>query len=455
MRRGWAVFVALILLAGCGGQATPDQTGVKEAYIRQLVGFCAEVDRQLAAVDPNVQPGRMADQFDRFAKQARAQVAPAAERQELDTLLTDIDRVVQHFRAAETARSAGNDAAYRGALAQAMGQLKAADAAAQEYGMPPLNDCPKHVSPAPTSPKSTTTPPPPTAAWQLRRDSLVAVQQTGAAVVGGRIWVPGGLTGAVQATAKTEVYDPTLDSWDPGPSLPYAVHHAMVVSYRNQPVVIGGFMSQGADALAVTTSRVLTLKGDRWVSLPELRYPRAAGAAVVVGNKIVVVGGRTGHPEQLVAPTEVYDGTGWHDGTAIPVPGDHLAAASDGTYLYVVGGRRFKASSNTAAVQRYDPNTGRWTSLPAIPKPVSGAGAAVVDGQLIVVGGESTTSAFATVQAYDLTTPTSRWTTLPDLTRARHGLAVTAIGKTLYAIDGAAQPGHTASTRTVETLTFS
>ena len=62
----------------------------------------------------------------------------------------------------------------------------------------------------------------------------------------------------------------------------------------------------------------------------------------MVGNKIVVVGGRTGH-QQLVTQTEVYDGTSWQEAADIPVPGDHLAAASDGTYLYAVGGRRFGA----------------------------------------------------------------------------------------------------------------
>jgi hypothetical protein len=43
---------------------------------------------------------------------------------------------------------------------------------------------------------------------------------------------------------------------------------------------------------------------------------------------------------------------------------------------------------------------------------------------------------------------------LPSLAAARHGMAVTAIGNTLYAIDGASQPGHNASTPTVQTLTF-
>ena len=86
-----------------------------------------------------------------------------------------------------------------------------------------------------------------------------------------------------------------------------------------------------------------------------------------------------------------------------------------------------------------------------MPSAVSDCGAAVVGGRLIVVGGESTGTVFGTVRAYDLTT--SVWSKLPNLAVARHGLAVAAIGNTLYAIDGAAETGHNASTRTVQILT--
>ena len=55
-----------------------------------------------------------------------------------------------------------------------------------------------------------------------------------AAVLGGRIWVAGGLTTSTKATASTQSYDPTSDAWQPGPSLPEAVDHAMLVTYRNQ-----------------------------------------------------------------------------------------------------------------------------------------------------------------------------------------------------------------------------
>ena len=183
----------------------------------------------------------------------------------------------------------------------------------------------------------------PAGGWRLGSDSPLAVQQTGAAVLDGRIWVAGGLTGPESATAKTEFYDPTIGTWAPGPALPVALHHVMMVTYRNTVWVIGGFEQQGGEVSGVTSARVLFLNQaeNGWTDGPELHHARAAGAAAVVGNKIVVVGGRTaGTSAAPVTATEVFDGTSWQDYAGIPIPGDHLAAASDGTYLYAVGGRK-------------------------------------------------------------------------------------------------------------------
>jgi non-specific serine/threonine protein kinase len=276
-----------------------------------------------------------------------------------------------------------------------------------------------------------------------------------AAVLDGKIWVAGGLTPSIKATDAVQIYDPVKDTWDKGPSLPAAVDHAMLVTYRHQVWLIGGFHENGDESVA--SSQVLRYDDSigHWKPMPSLQHPRAAAAAAVVGGKIVVVGGRTGS-EQLVRQTEVFDGKAWRDGASIPVPGDHLAAASDGSYLYAVGGRKFDSPHNTKAVQRYDPATDRWTHLANLPRPLSGTGVAIVDGELIVAGGENTTpQVVSTVQAYDLTAPTGTWTTLPSLTLARHGLAVAAIGNTVYAIGGSTEPGHTASTDTVDALTFS
>ena len=136
--------------------------------------------------------------------------------------------------------------------------------------------------------------------------------------------------------------------------------------------------------------------------------------------------------------------------TPIPVPGDHLAAASDGTYLYAVGGAKLTSAINTAAVQRFDPATGQWTQLTHLQTAANAVGAAIVDGQLITVGGSNLGTVFNTVRAYNLTTKT--WSSLAHLPAARPGMGVAVIGNNIYAIDGAAQPGHLAPTSTVQVL---
>jgi N-acetylneuraminic acid mutarotase len=459
MRRLWIAFVALVLLSGCTSHSSTAQNAAsQQAFVRQLVGYCADVDRHLATVDQLAAPGQTAAQLAKFASQARSQARshppPNAQRDQFDTLLTTIDQAVQQFRAAQAALSSGQGDAYRANLMRANQTMQQADKAAVRYGMPHLATCPQ----AQGAPKQTTQT---VAGWHLASDSRYATLEVGAAVdKNGRIWVVGGLTGPDSATTKTEFYDPTTGVWSPGPDLPVALHHVMMVSYQNTVWVIGGLELQGSEVSGIASARVMRLNEAEglWVDAPALHHARGAAAAAVVGNKIVVVGGRTGAtgatPAQDVAPTEVFDGTSWHDAASLPVPGDHLAAASDGKYVYVVGGRKLESAANTAAVQRFDPNTGHWTMLPSVPRPVSDAGVAIVDGQLIVVGGESAGTVFSTVRTYNLASKT--WSTiLPSLAAPRHGLAVIAVGKTLYAIDGGSRPGHDAPTSTVQTLAVS
>ena len=59
---------------------------------------------------------------------------------------------------------------------------------------------------------------------------------------------------------------------------------------------------------------------------------------------------------------------------------------------------------------------------------------------------------FNTVRAYNLAT--KAWSVLPNLPSARTGMGVTVYRNVLYALDGAAQPGHIASTSTVQILRF-
>jgi non-specific serine/threonine protein kinase len=291
-------------------------------------------------------------------------------------------------------------------------------------------------------------------AWASVANSSVPRQQAASAVHDGKLWVLGGLTGrrtASTGTTKVEAYDPVTDTWTEGPELPVALHHAMAADYDGELVVMGGWVPEGADLTASTSDKVYALRDDEWVELPSMPAPRAAGAAAAVGDELVVVGGQAA--EQLVAPIAIFDGKRWREGTELPTPREHLAAVSDGGSVYAVGGRELSADTNTAAFERYDPETDEWTELPAMPTPAGSLGAGITSGHLIAVGGETPTSVIDSVQSYDL--ESEEWTELPPLTVARHGAAVGAMGSSLYVLDGAIAPTHAESTGTGESLDLS
>jgi non-specific serine/threonine protein kinase len=215
---------------------------------------------------------------------------------------------------------------------------------------------------------------------------------------------------------------------------------------------MGGFVS-GDEQNPEVSDRVYVLHGDSWDRMPSLTHARAAAAAAVVDGKIVVVGGEA--DGKLVPETEVYeDGDGWTDVDEITTPREHLGAASDGHYLYAIGGRKGGPDTNLGTLERYDPEGDRWKTLKSMPTPIGGVGAAYIDGRLIAVGGETPEGASDAVQAYQIKKKTWSSSELPKLLSPRHGVAVTVLGDSLYAIGGAAKKGHVGSSKTAAVLDF-
>lgn len=291
----------------------------------------------------------------------------------------------------------------------------------------------------------------PAASWRSAKDAPMTRQFSGTTVADGKMWVAGGLLDGTDATAAVYGYDPTIDTWTRGPDLPVPLHHLAAVTWRDQVVVIGGWTPAGGDVSGLDSGRVFALRGGAWVELPALHHPRVAEGAAVVGDKIVVFGGKAG--KDLVSQTEVFDGTAWTDAAAMPTLREHMSAASDGTYAYAVGGRNLSSDKNSAALERFDPATGAWQKLPDMPTPRGGVAAAFLAGRIIAVGGEEPTRVLPTVEAYDI--ETGRWQQLPPLQFARHGCAVAAVGNTVFTVGGARRPTHAASTASVEALDFS
>jgi non-specific serine/threonine protein kinase len=308
--------------------------------------------------------------------------------------------------------------------------------------------------PARKSSAQTPAVPPPTGKsdWEAVPDMPSARQQMPGTVLFGTAWIVGGLRDTVRgpvASNKVEGLDTTLNSsWQASTPLPVPVHHAMAVTYKDELVLIGGWIPKGSNLTPAASKRVFALRGDRWVELPPMATGHAAAAAGVVDGKIVVAGGQS--DDRLVAATEVYDGRRWRSGAALPTPREHLAGASDGRYLYAVGGRRLSPDKNLAALERYDPDADRWEKLAGMPTPRGGLGVAIAGGRLYAVGGETPTTVLRAVEAYDIAK--DRWSAVSPLRTPRHGMAVATAGGRLYAIGGGLKPGHTNSTATAEAL---
>ncbi|MBA3907765.1 MAG: protein kinase, partial [Pseudonocardiales bacterium] len=286
--------------------------------------------------------------------------------------------------------------------------------------------------------------------WRELKPAPIARQFAGSTVAGGKLWIAGGLTQDA-ATAAVYGYDPVIDNWTKGPDLPIPLHHVAAVTYHDEVVVVGGWSPANGNLSGLVSGKVFALRNGAWVELPPLNHPRVAAGAAVVGDKIVVVGGQANG--QLVAATEVFDGTRWTDAAPIPTPREHLSATTDGTYVYAVGGRNLSSDKNSAAFERFDPATGAWQTMPNMPTPRGGVAAAYIDGRIVAAGGEEPTRVLNTVEAYDVDTGT--WSALPPLPVARHGMALATVGNSVYSVGGAQRPTHQQSAATVEALDFS
>ncbi|HUO41160.1 MAG TPA: protein kinase, partial [Mycobacterium sp.] len=283
------------------------------------------------------------------------------------------------------------------------------------------------------------------AVWKAITNARVARDAAATTQVDGTIWIFGGIRSDGNATAQHEGYDPAIDEWKGGDDLPIPLQHAMAVAWQGNPVVLGGFKTEGGKNVA--SDQVWRVVNSRWVELPHMLQPRAAGAAAVVGDRLIVTGGVDANGV-LLNTTEIFDGTAWTLGPPIPTPRQMLAAASDGKLMYTVGGT--SGDSDLVTVEAYDPAAKNWTALPPLPQARSDLGVTIAGGRLVAVGGVSGGQVMKSVSAFDLMTRT--WGGLADMSTPRHGLSFAAVEKSVYAIGGSTAVGDSQVTATAEAL---
>lgn len=278
----------------------------------------------------------------------------------------------------------------------------------------------------------------PTSQWSLRAEAPTPLTEVAAATFGGQLWVAGGYAQDGTPVDMVQVYDPALDAWSQGPSLPEPVHHAALVSTGDRLYLLGGYVE--ADGTPTDAVRVLDPAVGTWEDGPSLPSPRAAGAAAYDGSRIVY-GGGVG-PEGVGAEVDALEGQQWRPLGVLGTAREHLAAASDGEgSVWFLGGRTGGIDTNLADVDLASGNGVREVgALPTARGGISGFYAPAAGA--CAAGGEGPDGTFVEVECI---TDDGATTALPDLAQGRHGIGTATLDATAYVLLGGPDPGLTVS----------
>ena len=168
--------------------------------------------------------------------------------------------------------------------------------------------------------------------------------------------------------------------------------HSATLLPDGRVLVVGGF---GAEGEALASVELVDPASGAVTSAPALPEPRAAHAAVAVGDLVLVVGGAS-RGGAAVPTTQVFDGTSWTDGPRLAVPRvKHAAVAlADGRALVVGGsttveGRELLGSTEILTLPSADAvgTIASGPDLAAAQYKLDGAVVALPDGRVVIAGG--------------------------------------------------------------------
>lgn len=292
--------------------------------------------------------------------------------------------------------------------------------------------------------------------------TAVALNKTTFAIIGGIIPVEGGSGGNSPSdwltTNMLQLHNTATKQWALGPPLPFAVNHANTVVVGGKLYLLGGLApSPEGNWVATGESYVLDEDHGSWKPLRPVPDGFARGSAAVgeARGLIYLAGGMVNLiPQDTIDSVVAYDVSSdeWvtDDLPALPAPRDHAGSAVVDQTLYVVGGRAFgqnNVKDTVFALDLSDVPAGWETRQGRMPTPRGGVAAAAIGGRIYTFGGEGnpaegSNGVFADTEAYDVATDS--WKRLGRMPVPRHGSWAVAVGKGVYIPGGGIRQGGAA-----------
>jgi N-acetylneuraminic acid mutarotase len=182
-----------------------------------------------------------------------------------------------------------------------------------------------------------------------------------------------------------DVFDVASRKWQAGIPLQVAGSRLAAVAFGGKLYAMGGYVG-GTKNTGVVEEYDPAKRA--WVKKASMLTPLHGHAAVVLNNRILVIGGYEFDSGRMGAwsGVEEYDPETdrWRRRAAMPGGGrGFLAAAVVGGKVYAIGGHH-----DQFRVERYDPETDRWSALGPPPEPFERGGTATIGNEIYLIGGE-------------------------------------------------------------------
>lgn len=251
------------------------------------------------------------------------------------------------------------------------------------------------------------------------------------AVVGGKIWVIGGVGDSGLAVGTVESFDPATGLWQTGCPMTTPRAFASAAEVDGKIYVFGGRAVPGNPPELSVVERfdpAAASCATAWSARSAMPVARSEAAAAVVGGKVYLAGG-VGTPLDLREYDPVLDT--WALKAAMPSGKTAAAAVASTGKVYVIGGG---IGLSAGSVLVYDPVADGWTAGASMPFSSSKHVAAILGGKIYTTGGD-----MAAIQEYD--PAADAWQMRAPLPTNRWYAVAGAVNGVLYVIGGGSSTG--------------
>jgi hypothetical protein len=190
--------------------------------------------------------------------------------------------------------------------------------------------------------------------WIMLTSKPVPVADINAAVIGGKIYIPGGRLASGGVTDILESYDPRRDLWERQAPLPIALSGYTLVAFEGKLYVCGGWNGQKFLASVYEYDP----DQDNWIERMPMPTARGFAGAAITGGSIYVIGGYDGKESLAVNEEYLPERDTWSRRAPLPVGRHAFGIASIAEFIYVVGGEGETGSSLIPL--QYFPQQDQW-----------------------------------------------------------------------------------------------